>query len=79
MNRTVVHDSFVIERSFSASPGRVFRAFAGPAAKAAWFGHEFEEVGTPGGPDRTMEFKVGGRELLRGKAPGGNQIFTFDA
>jgi len=34
MNRTVVHDTFVIERKYPASPARVFTAFADPAAKA---------------------------------------------
>lgn len=34
---TTTHGSFVIERSYSASPQRVFAAWADPAAKRAWF------------------------------------------
>lgn len=33
----VVHDSFVIERIYKASPERVFAAFADPAQKRRWF------------------------------------------
>lgn len=33
----VVHDSFVIERIYKASPERVFAAFADPAQKRCWF------------------------------------------
>lgn len=32
-----VHDSFVIERTYKASPERVFAAFADPAQKRRWF------------------------------------------
>src|SRR5690606_9607825 len=34
---TTTHGSFVIERTYSASPQRVFAAWADPAAKRAWF------------------------------------------
>jgi uncharacterized protein YndB with AHSA1/START domain len=71
----VVHAEFHIERSFAASPQRVFRAFADPAAKALWFS------GTPGRwelLERVMDFRVGGREVLKGKWTGG-PVTTFDA
>jgi hypothetical protein len=35
--RSVTHDTFVVERSYPASPARVFAAWADPAAKARWF------------------------------------------
>ena len=34
--RSVVHSTFAIERLYPASPARVFRAWADPAAKMAW-------------------------------------------
>jgi uncharacterized protein YndB with AHSA1/START domain len=75
MSPTVVHALFHIERNYAATPQRVFQAFADPAAKAAWFA---------GSPDRwqllerVMDFRVGGRERLRGKWTGGPET-TFDA
>jgi uncharacterized protein YndB with AHSA1/START domain len=71
----VVHAVFHIERSFAAAPRRVFQAFSDPAAKAMWF------AGTPEKwqlLERVMDFRVGGRELLRGKWADGPQT-TFDA
>jgi uncharacterized protein YndB with AHSA1/START domain len=56
-----VHSTFVIERSFSTSPERVFAAFADPSKKRRWFAegpmHEIEEF--------TSEFRVGGAQRLR--------------
>ena len=34
--RPVIHDTFVIERTYPASPSRVFAAFASKEAKDAW-------------------------------------------
>jgi uncharacterized protein YndB with AHSA1/START domain len=34
---SVVHATFVVERTFNASPAEVFNAFADPKAKAQWF------------------------------------------
>ena len=61
--RSVTHATFVIERSFAAAPARVYRAFADPREKAKWFGGDenwTEEV-------REEDFRVGGRDRLRGK------------
>jgi uncharacterized protein YndB with AHSA1/START domain len=72
---SVVHAVFHIDRTFTASPKRVFQAFADPAAKARWFS------GTPGKwqeLERVMDFRVGGRELARGKWTDG-PVTTFDA
>jgi uncharacterized protein YndB with AHSA1/START domain len=71
----VMHGEFHIERTFVATPQRVFRAFADPAAKALWF------AGTPGKwelIERVMDFRVGGREVLKGKWAKG-PVTTFDA
>jgi uncharacterized protein YndB with AHSA1/START domain len=35
--RNTRHDTFVIERTYPASPARVFNAWADPEAKARWF------------------------------------------
>ncbi|UVI29520.1 SRPBCC family protein [Paenibacillus spongiae] len=61
------HSTFVIERNYKHSPARLFAAWAGQAAKAAWFPKADE-----------FDFRVGGREYNRGGPPGG-PIFTFDA
>jgi uncharacterized protein YndB with AHSA1/START domain len=58
---SVVHDTFVIERSFPVAPEKVFSAFADAAKKRRWFAegdsHEIEEF--------ESEFRVGGTERLR--------------
>jgi uncharacterized protein YndB with AHSA1/START domain len=59
--RTVVHSTFVIERTYGAPPARVFSAFADPAVKRRWFmegkGFSVEQY--------TAEFRVGGFERSR--------------
>jgi len=71
--RSVEHANFVVERTYDASPSRVFAAWADPAAKARWLGaddafadDEFE-----------LDFRVGGRERRRGSA--GDQVYTVEA
>jgi uncharacterized protein YndB with AHSA1/START domain len=72
--RSTTHASFVIDRTFAAAPTRVFAAFASAEAKARWFA----------GPaswklvDRSMDFRVGGRERLQGSFAGG-RTSTFEA
>jgi uncharacterized protein YndB with AHSA1/START domain len=75
VNRTVVHDTFVIDRSYPASPARVFGAFADPVAKIQWFGDPDIEKNAP----HEIDFRVGGRESMAGDAPGVGATFTFDA
>ena len=59
--RSVIHSTFVIERSYPAAPERVFDAFADPAKKRRWFvegdHHEVEHF--------EMDFRVGGKERAR--------------
>jgi uncharacterized protein YndB with AHSA1/START domain len=71
--RSVTHATFVIERTYDASPARVFAAWAEPAAKARWFGIPDDDSG-----DYELDFKVGGRELNRGSASDGD-VYTYDA
>lgn len=71
-DRSVVHATFVVKRSYPAPPARVFAAWTDPKIKTRWFG-------SPGGNDmKVFEFKVGGRELNSGKAPNG-QSYRADA
>lgn len=65
--RFVKHATFVVERTYTASPAKVYQAWADPAAKAKWFSK----------PD-IFEFRVGGREYSSGGPPEG-PVFTFDA
>lgn len=64
--RSVKHDTFVVERSYNASPARVFAAWADPQAKARWFPTANE-----------FDFRVGGREVNH--TPHNGSIFTFEA
>jgi uncharacterized protein YndB with AHSA1/START domain len=68
--RSVEHATFVLERTYDASPDRVFAAWSDPEAKARWFDGsdgEFE-----------LDFRVGGRESSRGMLPDGRE-YTFRA
>lgn len=67
--RSVTHATFAVERTYGASPGRVFAAWAQPEGKARWFlepGGEFE-----------LDFRVGGREFSRGRLSDGS-VYTFE-
>ncbi len=72
--RSVTHATFVIERTYPASPQRVFAAWATPEAKGRWFvgPDEWKSSG------HQLEFKVGGREHLAG-GPKGGPVHVFDA
>ncbi len=72
--RSVTHDTFVIERTYDASPARVFAAFADPQVKGRWFNGP-EEWGKD---ESEVDFRVGGRETSRGGPPGGPSHF-FDS
>jgi uncharacterized protein YndB with AHSA1/START domain len=71
--RSIEHATFVVERTYDASPGRVFAAWADPVAKGRWFGGGEEEAA-----EYELEFRVGGRELNRGAGPDG-EVYTYEA
>ncbi len=72
--RSAVHATFVIDRTYDAAPERVFRAFADPVAKRRWFGAPAEWGPSP----HEMDFRVGGRETSSGRPPGG-QMHNYRA
>jgi uncharacterized protein YndB with AHSA1/START domain len=65
--RSVTHSTFVIERSYPATPERVFGAFSDPAQKRRWFAEgeesELEHF--------EMDFRVGGSECARFRTKNG--------
>jgi uncharacterized protein YndB with AHSA1/START domain len=73
-DRSVTHTTFTLERTYNASPKRVFSAFADPAIKATWFGGPPEWDHQPG----EFDFRVGGRETDIG-GPKGGPVSSFDA
>jgi len=55
---SVKHSTFTLERTYSASPSRVFAAWADRDTKAKWFAtHD---------ADYTLDFRVGGTEAVHG-------------
>jgi uncharacterized protein YndB with AHSA1/START domain len=68
--RSVEHATFVLERTYDASPDRVFAAWSDPEAKARWFDGSEGEV--------ELDFRVGGRERRRGTLADG-RAYTFHA
>lgn len=71
--RSTVHDTFTLRRQYAASPARVFRAFADPAAKALWFGGPPEIKQE----ESTFDFREGGRETAVSVMPGGERMGLF--
>ena len=60
--RSVIHDTFTIERSYPAAPSRVFAAFASAEAKGAW-GDTGDLGSVPGEADLAeLDFRPGGQE-----------------
>jgi uncharacterized protein YndB with AHSA1/START domain len=72
--RSVEHATFVIERTYAASPDRVFDAWADPEAKARWFGGPAEWTRT----EHKLDFRVGGREVNRVASADG-PVYTYEA
>ena len=68
---TTTHGSFVIERTYSASPQRVFAAWADPAAKRAWFaeGEGWDLL------SYELDFREGGSEKSRFRFLKGEEVF----
>jgi uncharacterized protein YndB with AHSA1/START domain len=76
-DRSVIHDTFSIERTYRAGPSVVFAAFASPEAKNAW--------GDTGGLEplqgeagvEEFDFRPGGRERFGHKWQG--TTYRYDA
>ena len=69
---SAVHATFTIERNLAATPERVYKAFADPAAKRKWFVGPSDWEGSP----LKMDFKVGGKETVSG-GPQKGPIHTY--
>jgi uncharacterized protein YndB with AHSA1/START domain len=69
---SVTHATFVVERTYDASPARVFAAWATPEAKARWFAGPDEWESS----DHELDFRVGGRERVSG-GPEGGPVHSF--
>jgi uncharacterized protein YndB with AHSA1/START domain len=71
---SVVHGAFRLERIYDATANEVYNALSDKEAKSRWF------FGPAGWRliERTMDFRVGGRERLKGGFEGGVTT-TFDA
>ena|SRR5215469_8049891 len=67
---TVVHSTFVVERSFPKPPQTVFAAFSDPAKMRRWYGegdgHNVEEFAS--------DFRVGGVQTLRYRLKEGTPV-----
>jgi uncharacterized protein YndB with AHSA1/START domain len=68
--QSVIHNTFVIERHYPASPERVFGAFSDPGKKRRWFvegdHHDVEHY--------EMDFREGGFEHARFRLKGGTPL-----
>jgi uncharacterized protein YndB with AHSA1/START domain len=64
-DRSVTHATFTLKRTYSATPDRVFAAWADPQAKGRWFAGD--------APGYEMEFRPGGLER-NGGVHGGMRI-----
>jgi uncharacterized protein YndB with AHSA1/START domain len=69
--RSVAHDTFAIERFYSATPHRVFAAWSDPRAKARWFSANADE--------HTLDFRVGGQERNSGGGPADGPDLAFES
>jgi uncharacterized protein YndB with AHSA1/START domain len=65
-DRSTEHGTFVIERTYSAEPTRVFRAFAEVEEKAKWFGPP-----DLGAEEIEFDFRAGGEERFEADGPDG--------
>jgi uncharacterized protein YndB with AHSA1/START domain len=83
-DRSVVHSTFTVDRTYGRAPAQVFAAWSDPALKGRWFGGGTDE--TP--VDFDTDFRVGGTEQIRGDdsfvaryheiVPDERIVFTYD-
>lgn len=75
--RSVIHDTFTIERTYPAAPSRVFAAFASEEAKSIWGDTGDLEPAEGDAGIAEFDFRVGGRERFGIKMDG--VTFRYDA
>lgn len=68
--RSVLHSTFLIERTYNVAPAKVFAAFASQDAKRRWFAGP--------DPDLQLDFRVGGKEVSIGGPPAG-PVYKYEA
>jgi uncharacterized protein YndB with AHSA1/START domain len=76
-DRSVIHDTFSIERTYPAAPSRVFAAFASREAKDAWGDTGVLEAAEGEAGSEEFDFRPGGRERFGLKMEG--TTFRYDA
>ncbi|HEX7927368.1 MAG TPA: SRPBCC domain-containing protein, partial [bacterium] len=61
------HSEFTLERVYKATPKRLFAAWANVETKARWFrgSDDWKLI------ERSLDFRVGGKEVLHGRLPSG--------
>jgi uncharacterized protein YndB with AHSA1/START domain len=72
VERSIVHGSFTVKRSYPHSPAKVFRAWSDPAIKRQWYGGPVQDDSR-----RVFEFRVGGHENNFGQV--GDQAFALES
>ncbi|HUB37763.1 MAG TPA: SRPBCC domain-containing protein [Streptosporangiaceae bacterium] len=75
--RSVIHETFVIERTYPATPSRVFAACSSEEAKNWGDTGEQEPAGAEQAGPTEFDFRVGGRERFGHKMP--DTIYRYDA
>jgi uncharacterized protein YndB with AHSA1/START domain len=73
--RSVIHDTFSIERTYPVPPAEVFAAFASEEARTAW-GADGIEIPADAEPPE-FDFRAGGRE--RFTVAGEGSVYRYDA
>jgi uncharacterized protein YndB with AHSA1/START domain len=75
--RSVIHDTFTIERTYPVSRSRVFAAFASQEAKDAWGDTGDLAEAKPGTGTVEFDFRIGGHERFANVYQGVS--YTYDA
>jgi uncharacterized protein YndB with AHSA1/START domain len=76
-DRCVIHDTFVIERTYPAAPSRVFAAFTSAEVKNAWGDTGGLEPAEGDAGIEEFDFRPGGRERFGHKFEG--STYRYDA
>lgn len=76
MEFPLFHGTFTLQRVWAVSPERVFGAWADPAFKAQWFTGPAERWSLL---RRSMDFRVGGAEVLEGRFEESGMVTCFEA